>query len=108
MKTKVKYEGGFGTGMGKYGDTNYPEFFPNELVIITLPLYSKKLGNKNIVIGEGKIIDAIVYDGKKPYVVQLTKYGIDGYCKYLHKYNGLELESNSRLLVSRNNIKKIC
>ena len=88
--------------VGKYGDTNYPEFFPNELVIITGPLY-----NKNIVIGEGKIIDAIVYDGE-PYLVQLTKYGIDGYCKYLHKYNGLELESNSRLLVSRNNIKKIC
>ena len=36
------YKGGFGTGMGEYGDKNYPEFFPNDSVIITLPLYSKK------------------------------------------------------------------
>ena len=50
MKTKVHYEDGFGTGMGKYADINYPEFVPNELVIITLHLYSKKLGKKILLL----------------------------------------------------------
>ena len=36
------YKGGFGTGMGKYGDKEYPEFYPNDKVIITLPYYSRK------------------------------------------------------------------
>ena len=37
-----KYPGGFGIQMGKYGDKNYPEFFPKMLVKIRLPYYSKK------------------------------------------------------------------
>lgn len=101
------YKGGFGKGMGEYGDKNYPEFFPNDSVIITLPLYSKKYSKKNIVIGEGKIIDAPVYDGKKPYLVKLYKYAIDGYEEYPSIYNGLQIENDSMLLVSSNNIKNM-
>ena len=50
------YTGGFGKGMGKYGDKEYPDFYPNEKVIITLPYYSRKVA-KNIIIGEGIIKD---------------------------------------------------
>lgn len=94
------YPGGFGTGMGKYGEENYPQFLPGNKVKITLPLYSKKFGEKKISIGEGYIIDAPVYDGKKPYLIKLYKYATDDYDYYPNKYNGMDIEKNSYLLVS--------
>ena len=101
------YTGGFGTGMGKYGDKEYPEFYPNDKVIITIPYYSKKVA-KDIIIGEGIIMDAPVYDGKKPYLVKINKYGTNGYEKYPNNlYNGLEIDMNSYILVSSKNISNV-
>jgi len=50
---------------------------------------------KSIIIGEGIICDSIVFDGKKPYLVKIRKYGkIDNYSKYNEEnyYNGNELK----------------
>ena len=99
-----KYPNGFGTQMGEYGDSKYPEFFPGNQVIVSLPTYSNKI-KENINIGEATIIDAPVYDGKKPYLIKLYKYGTENYKKYPSKYYGDFLENNSYLLVSRENIK---
>ena len=99
-----KYPGGFGTQMGEYGDKNYPEFFPGMSVKIILPYYSKKNGDRDINIGEGIIMDSPVFDGNKPYLIKLIKYGINDYECYPGPYNGMVLDSNSYILVSRKNI----
>ena len=53
-------------------------------------------------------MDASVYDGKKPYLVKINKYGTNGYEKYPNNlYNGLEIEMNTYILVSSKNIKII-
>ena len=102
----IEYPGGFGTQMGKYGDSEYPKFLPGNQVSVSLPTYFKR--KKEIInIGEATIIDAPVYDGKKPYLVKLSKYGIDNYKKYPSHYNGEILENGSYLLVSGENINKI-
>ena len=100
------YKGGFGTGMGKYGDKEYPEFYPNDKVIITLPYYSRKYV-KDIIIGEGIIMDAPVYSGNRPYLVKIEKYATEGYEKYPGEYDGIDIETKSCLLLSRNNIKRV-
>lgn len=107
MSNKKIYPGGFGTQMGKYGDKNYPDNLPGMSVKITLPYFSKKNGVKDINIGEGIIIDSPVFDGKKPYLVKLTKYGTNGYECYPGQFNGMEIDDNSHILVSSKNIKKI-
>ena len=101
-----QYPNGFGTQMGKYGDSKYPEFLPGCKVSVSLPIYSDKK-KENINIGEAIIMDAPVYDGKKPYLVKLYKYGVEKYKKYPSIYNGEILENDSYLLVSTENIKKI-
>ena len=101
------YQGGFGTGMGQYGDKEYPEFYPDDRVIITLPYYSRKATKKTIIIGEGIIMDAPVYSGKKPYLVKIVKYATEGYDKYPNVYDGIDIETDSRLLLSRDNIQTV-
>ena len=89
----------FGTGMGEYGEKSYPKYFPDQKVKIKLMLY-KNGEEKSIIIGEGIICDSIVFDGKKPYLIKLYKYATDDYDYYPNKYNGMDIEKNSYLLVS--------
>lgn len=98
----------FGTGMGEYGEKSYPKYFPNQKVKINL-LFCKKEEQKNITIGEGIICDSLVFDGKKPYLVKITKYGEDNYSKYNETdyYNGNELKKNGYILLSEKNIELI-
>ena len=98
----------FGTGMGEYGEKSYPKYFPNQKIKINLLLY-KNGEKKSIIIGEGIICDSIVFDGKKPYLVKITKYGEGNYSKYNEKnyYDGNELKKNGYILLSEKNIQLI-
>ena len=99
----------FGTEMGEYGEKSYPKYFPDQKIKIKLLKY-KNGEEKSIIIGEGIICDSIVFDGKKPYLVKITKYGEeDNYNKYNEEnyYNGNEIKKNGYILLSEKNIQLI-